>query len=100
MTTPEGYEPDTYYASTDTALAWEDPGTKVLLSHTGTLDTTGHNGANSRVITRGTGADAYDVEIGSDNSEAAINQYLDPDLDATNLPDGHVAAPVYDGPIF
>lgn len=77
------------------ALDINDPGTQVLLGHTGTLDTTGHgNGAVDRVISRG----GYDVAAGPDTSAAGINPYLAADADP--LPSGVVEAPVYDGPIY
>lgn len=69
--------------------------TLVLLGHTGTLMTDGQgNGDYDRTVIR----DGYTVEIGPDVSAAAINPALAPDLDP--LPDGYVAAPVYDGPIY
>ena len=38
------------------------------------------------------------VALGADNSAAGINPYLKPDL--STLPDGYVAGPTLDGPIY
>ena len=81
----------------DSANSLSDPGTVVLLAHTGTLDTTGHNGVTNRSIPRGPGT-GDDVLLGSDNSAASINKYLDPD--ANNLAPGSVAGPTYTAPIY
>jgi hypothetical protein len=92
------------YRSTDPAYdLYEDDGTtvipavQVMMSHTGTLDTTGHNGGGEdadRTLT----FYGEEVVVGPDNSAAAINEYLKPDLDP--LPDGYVAGPTLDGPIY
>lgn len=74
----------------------DDPGTEVLLSHTGTLDTTGYGNGEPYTAQRPGTVD--DVELGADTSAAAINPFLRPDL--TPLPDGYVVGPVYTGPIY
>lgn len=94
MTAPNEYPPF-YDEDISPANALLDPGTAVLLGHTGTLMTDGHgNGNFERTTTRG----GYETSLGPDTSAAAINPYLEPDL--STLPDGYVAAPVYDSPIF
>lgn len=71
-------------------------GATILMGHTGTLMTDGQgNGDVERTITR----DGYEVVLGPDTSAAAINPALAA-LDPLDLPDGYVAAPVYDGPIY
>ena len=77
------------------ALDLNDPGTQVLLGHTGTLMTDGQgNGDIERTITR----DGYDVLVGQDVSAAGINPYLKADADP--LPFGVTEGPAYDKPIY
>lgn len=104
MTTPAWYA--NYGGDQPANDRFEDDGvtpnaaTLVMISHTGTLDTTGHGGGKTDVTwTRGPGA-GDDVLVGVDQSAASINPFLDPTLNPADLPDGHVAAPVYTDPIY
>lgn len=93
---------DPYYASSDPALdLYEADGvtpnaaTKILLGHTGTLDTTGYGNGN---VNRTGVIYGETVNLGADNSAAAINPYLKPDL--STLPKGYDAGPTLTGPVY
>lgn len=85
-----GYDSPAYESPADS------PASEVMQAHSGTLDTTGHGSGEPYIAQRPGTTD--DVDLGTDTSAAAINEYLRPDLDP--LPDGYVAAPVYTDPIY
>lgn len=94
MTTPNEYPPF-YDEDISPANALLDPGTKVLLGHTGTLMTDGQgNGDYERTGT----FYGQTVNLGPDVSAASINPYLDPDL--STLPDGYDVGPTLTGPVY
>lgn len=99
MTTPDWYA--NYGGDQPAHDTFEDDGvtpnvvTTILTSHTGTLMTDGHgNGDTDRTGT----LYGVTVDLGADTSAAAINPFLSPDLDP--LPEGYVAGPTLDGPIY